>query len=281
LDDRSETLAMSDVRPSPIAGRWYPGSPGELARSVDAYLAEAEVEPPPGRVVGLITPHAGHLYSGAVAAHAFKCLKGLEVEVVAILCPSHYVDLAPLLTTTHEAYRTPLGDVPVDRAAVQRLDEAVPLLPIPHDPEHALEIELPFLQRTLPDGSFKLIPIMMRDQSRAVAQALGHALADVLRGRAALLVASSDLSHFYPQRMAEALDAYLLERVDAYDPEGVLAAEEEGRGFACGKGAIAAVLWAARELGAEHARVVKHATSGDVSGDYTQVVGYGAAVIWK
>jgi AmmeMemoRadiSam system protein B len=132
-----------------------------------------------------------------------------------------------------------------------------------------------------PEGSFKLIPVMMRDQSRAVSQALGHALAAVLRGRAALLVASSDLSHFYPQRLAEALDSYLLERVDAYDPEGVLAAEEEGRGFACGKGAIAAVLWAARELGAEHVRVLKHATSGDVSGDYTQVVGYGAAVIWK
>jgi AmmeMemoRadiSam system protein B len=273
---------MSDVRPSPIAGRWYPGSPAELAQSVDRYLAEAEVEPPAGELIGLVAPHAGHMYSGRVAAHAFKCVQGLEVDCVAVLSPSHYVDLAPLLTTTHEAYRTPLGEVPVDREAVAEIAAAVSLRPIPRDPEHALEIELPFLQRALGrQGRFTLIPVMMRDQTPAVAEALAHALAAALRGRRALLVASSDLSHFYPQPVADSLDAYVLERINEFDPAGVLAAEETGRGFACGKGAIAAVLWAARDLGASHARVVKHQTSGDVTGDYDSVVGYGAAVIWK
>jgi AmmeMemoRadiSam system protein B len=153
---------------------------------------------------------------------------------------------------------------------------------VARDPEHSLEIELPFLQRALGhDGAFTLIPLMLRDQGRALAEALGRALAGVLRGRRALLVASSDLSHFYPQPLAQELDGYLLQRIAAYDPVGVLEAEEHGRGFACGKGAIAAVLWAAGALGARHAAVVKHATSGDVNGDYSSVVGYGAAVIWK
>lgn len=273
---------MTDIRPSPIAGRWYPGSAAALAGSVDRYLAEAIVDPPPGALVAVIAPHAGHQYSGHVAAHAFKCAQGMEVDTVAVISPSHYVDLAPLLTTTHEAYSTPLGSILVDRDALDQIGEAVALLPIARDPEHSLEIELPFLQRALGgDGAFKLIPVMMRDQTPAVAEALGHALAGVLRGRKALLVGSSDLSHFYPRRVAERLDATVLERIEAFDPAGVLAAEEEGKGFACGRGAIAAVLWAARDLGATHAKTVKHATSGEVTGDYESVVGYGAAVVWR
>ena len=105
----------NNIRPSPIAGRWYPGSATELARSVDRYLAQAPAAPLAGTLVGLVVPHAGHQYSGLVAAHAFKYAQGLDLDVVAVLCPSHYVDLAPLLTSSHSAYRTPLGDVPVDR----------------------------------------------------------------------------------------------------------------------------------------------------------------------
>ena len=272
---------MANVRPSPIAGRWYPRSAGELAQSVDRYLDEAEVEPPSGEVIGLVAPHAGLLYSGGVAAHAFKCARGLEVDSVAVVSPSHYIDSAPLLTTAHDAYHTPLGDVPVDRESLDRVAGSVELRPVAEDPEHALEIELPFLQRALAGGRFKLIPVMMRDQTRELSEALGRALAKALRGRKALLVASSDLSHFYPRPVADALDAVILERINAYDPAGLIEAEDRGQGYACGRGAIAAVLWAARDLGATQARVVKHATSGDVNGDYSQVVGYGAAVIWK
>lgn len=270
---------MTDVRPSPIAGTWYPGQSQHLAESVDAYIAAAQVEPPRGEIVGIVVPHAGHLYSGAVAAHAFKCIRGLEVDTVAVLCPSHYHDDGPLLTTAHEAYGTPLGEVPVDRRALAALESEVPMVAIRRDREHALEIELPFLQRVLKE--FRLIPVMIREQTAEVAQALGRALARVLRGRRALLVGSSDLSHFYPQHIAERLDAEMLARIDAFDPAGVLAAESDGKGFACGKGAIAAVLWAARDLGATHTRVLKHATSGDVTRDFDSVVGYGAAVVWK
>jgi AmmeMemoRadiSam system protein B len=242
--------------------------------------------PAPGcAVVGLLAPHAGHLYSGAVAAHAFRAVQGLAVDLVVLAGPSHFHADGPLLTSGHSHYVTPLGAVPVDRAATEALGAALALtgremVPLRRDREHALEIELPFLQRTLAPG-FAILPLMLRDQSPAQAQALGAAVAQVVRGRRALLVASSDLSHFYPQATADHMDAVMLDAVAAFDPAGVLAANADGRGQACGVGALAAMLWAAQALGATAVRVVAHATSGAVSGDYAEVVGYGAAVMWK
>ena len=143
-----------------------------------------------------------------------------------------------------------------------------------------MEIELPFLQRALA-APFSLIPIMMRDQSIRVSKTLGEALAQILADRNTLLVGSTDLSHFHPQSKANQFDQELLHRIQAFDPEAVIQAEDDGVGFACGRAAVAAVLWAAQALGANHVQVLNYATSGDVSGDYNQVVGYGAAVITK
>ncbi len=274
-----------NIRPSPIAGRWYPGHPKTLARDLNQYLAQADVRPPQGRVWGVVAPHAGYLYSGSVAAYAFKCLQGLQAELVVVISPLHFAHRAPLLTTAYEAYETPLGLVDVDEQAVYRLNDAlkrrvgIECTPLHRDTEHSLEIELPFLQHVL--GDFRLLPIMIRDQRPGVVKALGQALAETLQEQQVLLVASSDLSHFNPQAYADKLDAELLRRVEAFDPLAVMEAEEAGVGFACGRGAIAAVLWAAKQLGANRVRVLHHATSGDVSGDYTAVVGYGAAVIWQ
>jgi len=156
----------------------------------------------------------------------------------------------------------------------------VSLARIPRDPEHSLEIELPFLQRALPQ-EFKLLPVMVREQNATLARQLGTALAKTLQGRNTLLVASTDLSHFYPQEVANALDQEMLRHVEAFDPDGLMQAEEEGKGFACGRGAVAAVLWAAKGLGANQVTLLHHATSGDVTGDYSQVVGYGAAVVTR
>ncbi|MBM4422993.1 MAG: AmmeMemoRadiSam system protein B [Chloroflexi bacterium] len=272
---------MLHVRPSPIAGQWYPGRPEQLKKTVDAFLENAAAPEVPGMLIGVVAPHAGHRYSGAVAAHAFRAVIGLKVDTVAVISPMHYPYSAPLLTTGHDAYWTPLGEIPVDGEALAAIQAAceTPITPVNEDPEHSLEIELPFLQRALP--SFKLIPIMIRNDSASVCEALAQALAAVLQGRRCLLVASSDLSHFYPQGVADKLDSYMLAQVEAFDPLGVLKAEEEEKGFACGKGAIVAVLMAAKLLGAKGVRVVKHATSGDVTGDYSSVVGYGAAIIWK
>lgn len=280
------------IRRAAVAGSWYPRSAATLASAIDAHLAAADCG---GAAVGgdlaaLIAPHAGLMYSGPVAAYSFGAVRGARLDVVALVCPSHFHADGPALTTGHQAYATPLGVAPVDMAGVDMVRAALAaqlggrpervLVAIRDDEEHAIEIELPFLQRALA-GDWSLLPIMLRDQSDEMAQALGAALAQALAGRRALLVASSDLSHYFSQPRAEQLDTEMLRQVAALDPAGVLATQAAGRGQACGSGAIAAMLWAARALGADQARVVRQATSGDVSGDFEQVVGYGAAVVWK
>ncbi len=272
---------LSNVRPSPIAGQWYPGSPDRLAASVDQMLNDAPKADVPGRIVALIAPHAGHIYSGPIAARAFKLVQGMDYERVALVSPMHHFYPSPILTTLHQAYQTPLGHIPVDHAALDALRQHVAIKAIGNDPEHSLEIELPFLQRAW-ERPFSLIPLMLRDQSYAVAAALGEALAQVIDGdEKTLLVASSDLSHFYSDDMARQLDRVMLERIEAFDPEGVIRVEDEGRAFACGRAAIAAVLVAARALGAQHCRVVGYGTSADATGDTQRVVGYGAAVAYQ
>ena len=277
---------MLDVRPSPISGTWYPGDPDVLAQSIDRQLHDSEIRPISGELMGLIAPHAGHRYSGQVAAHAFRYLEGLTPDVVAVLSPLHQPHLSQVLTTGHDAYGTPLGTIPVDHALLQRFetqlteDGGIEVAYVKNDGEHSLEIELPFLQRVLTQP-FRLLPLMLRDQSRPTVEAVGHALAKVLMDQSVILVASSDLSHFYPQSMAEQFDAEVLTRIEAFNPSAVLSAEEEGLGFACGRAAMAAVLWACEDLGADCVKVLQHATSGDVTGDYHSVVGYAAAVIYR
>ena len=275
-----------DLRPSPIAGTWYQGDPDALAQSVDQYMKRAALPELSGEVVGVIAPHAGHMYSGPIAGLAFASLVGAAFDLVAVISPFHNYHDSPLLTTTHEAYTTPLGSVSVDRQVLDRLDAELKstlglgLRRIARDGEHSLEIELPFLQRALVKP-FSLLPVMVRAQAPHVAKMLGAALARVLRGKNFLLVGSTDLSHFYSQSTACVFDEVMLEQMEAFSPEGMFAAEFAGKGYACGLGPAAAVLWAAKELGANRVKVLGHATSGDVTGDYTSVVGYGAAAILK
>jgi AmmeMemoRadiSam system protein B len=273
---------MIHPRPSPIAGTWYPGTSQALSRAVDAQLEKAHPKPPTGDIIALVVPHAGHRYSGGVAALAFRLMQGSSVDTVAIVAPMHHPYPGRILTSAHPAYETPLGVVEIDAELVSAIDARLPpglhLDRVRNDPEHSLEIELPFLQRAL-SQPFRLVPLMLRDQSAHTAEALGHALAQTLEGRSCLLVASSDLSHFYPDDVARKLDAFLLSRIEAFDPAGVIDADERGQGFACGRGSIAAVLWAARDLGATRVELLGYANSGDVTGDTSSVVGYGAAAI--
>jgi AmmeMemoRadiSam system protein B len=273
----SETL--TDIRPSPIAGKWYPGTSHHLAAAVDEMLDNAPEAALAGRIVGLVVPHAGYLYSGAIAARAFRLVREGAFKRVVVLSPMHHVYDAPLLTTAHHAYQTPLGIIPVDRDCLDTLGQHVPLAAARFDQEHAIEIELPFLQRALGEG-FSLVPLMLRDQTYAFAQQIGRALAQVIGPRnSTLLVASSDLSHFFSQARAERLDRVVLDNLKAFDPQGIIRADDEGRGLACGRGAIASVLVAARLLGADRVQIVGYSTSAAVTGDTQRVVGYGAAVI--
>ncbi len=275
-----------DVRPSPIAGTWYASDPRRLRAEIETYLAAAQLPALDGSVMGVITPHAGYRYSGKTAAHAFRAVQGRSIDLVAVVAPMHQFHPETLLTTAHAAYATPLGTLEVDRAGVDAVDAALresglrELTAVRHDQEHALEIELPFLQVAL-DGAFRLLPLMVRSQDPRAAEALGNALARALAGRNALLVASTDLSHFYPQPVAERLDQAMLARIGAFSPEGVLAAEHSGEGYACGAAAVSTVLWAARALGGDQVVLLDHSTSADVTGDTTSVVGYGAAAILK
>jgi AmmeMemoRadiSam system protein B len=273
---------MLDLRPSPIAGTWYDGNAKALAARVDKFLRDAQLPELNGNVIAIIAPHAGHVYSGGVAAYAFAALRNLTPELVVILSPYHNLSPHPLITTKHQAYSTPLGNIEVDQGALAELQANLDILitPIANDREHALEIELPFLQRAL-KNEFKLLPIMVRAQEPKISQNLGHALAQTLRNKNALIVASTDLSHFYDQKTAKILDLEMLKRFESFNPESIFEAEYTSKGFACGHAAVASMLWAARELGADKVQILKYATSGDVTGDYSSVVGYGAAVVLR
>jgi AmmeMemoRadiSam system protein B len=276
----------TNLRPSPIAGTWYSGDAGRLSRQVDDFLQQAKLPELTGEVVGVIAPHAGFRYSGRTAGHAFRSVLGKQYELVAVISPLHGFHPASLLTTTHDGYETPLGTIPVARQAVAELDEILrreakmELTAVSRDQEHSLEIELPFLQLAL-SAPFELLPVMVRSRSSQVIEALGKALAKVFARRPGLLVASTDLSHFHPEEIANRMDSEMLRQIEAFSPEGVLDAERSGSGSACGAFAVAAVLWAARDLGANAIQILHHSTSGEETGDHSEVVGYGAAVILK
>ncbi len=273
---------MLDLRPSPIAGTWYEGSHKRLAARVDEYLNAAQLPEISGEVIAVIAPHAGHVYSGGVAAYAFAAIRSLTPDLVVVLSPFHNFAPYPLITTKHQAYSTPLGNIEVDQSALAELQAKldIPITLIANDKEHSLEIELPFLQRAL-KNEFKLLPIMVRAQEPEVAKKLGHALAQMLKNKSALIVASTDLSHFYDQQTAKILDTEMLKRFESFNPESIFEAEQTDQGFACGHAAVASMLWAARELGADKVQILKYATSGDITGDHSSVVGYGAGVVLK
>ena len=277
---------MLDVRPSPIAGQWYEGNPETLARNVDQYLDDAQLSDLEGEVMAVIAPHAGHTYSGAVAGYAFAALRGQSPDLVAVIAPMHHPYTEPLITTAHDAYSTPLGDVPVNKEALHEMDEILKselgfgLSAVPNDKEHSLEIELPFLQRVF-QSRWSLLPVMVRAREPRVSEKLGGALAKVLRDKKFVMVASTDLSHFYNQQTALTYDRAMLDEIESFSPAGAFDLERAGKGFACGLGAFTAVMWAARGLGADRVKVLRHATSANVTGDYSSVVGYGAAAILK
>src|SRR5512141_112299 len=170
---------MIDLRPSPIAGQWYEGSPQKLARQVDEYLNAAQLPALDGEVMAVIAPHAGHIYSGAVAGYAFAALRdawsrlSTSPELVAVISPMHQPYYEPLITTAHDAYSTPLGNIPVDKDTLNELDAILKpelmfgLSSVENDPEHSLEIELPFLQRAL-TSSWKLLPVMVRVREASI-----------------------------------------------------------------------------------------------------------------
>ena len=275
---------ISPVRPSPIAGSWYPGDKPALQKAIQGYIDQASPPGVEGNIYGLIVPHAGYFYSGATAGYAYRCVQGLSFDVCVVLSPLHDYQPADLLTSSHAAYATPLGEIPIAADLVDEIDRdlqasaGLQLQRIGNDREHSLEIQLPFLQVAFKDA-FQLVPIMVRTLNAANLQAAARCIHKALEGKRTLIIASTDLSHFYPQATAVKLDRVMTGRFTAFDPTGVLDAEAHQEGFACGAGAVALALWTTQLMGATHVTLLHHSTSADASGDTSRVVGYAAAAI--
>lgn len=284
--DKRRGEAAGEVRSPVVAGAFYPGDPAALSDAVDGYLDAAGETRLDGEVVALIAPHAGYMYSGRVAGRAYALLRGLDFDSVVVIAPSHRVAFRGASVYGGDGYATPLGVVPVDRDLADAIASASPTLtyePRAHAAEHSLEVQVPFLQRSL--GEFAIVPIVMGGQGEGPVRVLADAIAEAVGGRAAgdrvLLVASTDLSHFHSYDRAVALDSAVMDAVSAFDPEGLLDALGSGACEACGGGPTAAVMMAARQLGADRAHVLEYANSGDVTGDRAEVVGYMAAVLTR
>jgi hypothetical protein len=278
--------AAPKVRPTAVAGTFYPADPKELGAMLDGFLAHAAPAPVQD-VVAVVAPHAGYIYSGPVAAWSYALLKNLKVDRVVIVAPSHYESFDFSSVYDGDAYSTPLGQVAVDRqfaAKLAGMDPSIKLSGVGHTPtsqhpEHSLEVQLPFLQRTM--GEVRIVPIIMGEQSYENCRALGLALAKLIRGTRTLIVASSDLSHYHTYDQAVSTDHKTLTAIEEWDYLSMSRNFDLRVWEACGGGPIIATMIAAERLGATEAKVLQYANSGDSTGDKSRVVGYGAVAFVK
>jgi hypothetical protein len=278
--------AEQKIRPPYVAGGFYPADANELGKMIDGFLAHASAEKLEGSLVALICPHAGYEYSGGVAAYSYIQLKGRSYDRVVVLAPSHYEAFPFSSIYDGDAYQTPFGAVPVDHdfaAKLAKLSSTIQISGRGHGEiqghgEHALEDQLPFLQRVL--GQFKLVPIVMGDPRYDACRALGIALAKAVQGTNTLILASSDLSHYHPYDEAVRMDHQILKTIEDWDYLTLSQNTERDIWTGpCGGGPIVASMIAAERLGAHRAQILKYANSGDVTGDKSRVVGYGAVAL--
>ena len=282
--------AEQKIRPAYVAGGFYPADANGLGKMIDGFLAQASPAKLDGNLVALICPHAGYQFSGGVAAYSYIELKGKSYDRVVVLAPSHFESFPFASIYDGDAYHTPLGDVPVDHdfaAKLAKLSSAIKISDRGHGVvelrgerygEHALEDQLPFLQRVL--GQFKMVPIVMGDASYGTCRAVGVALAKAVQGTNTLILVSSDLSHYHTYDEAERMDHAILKTIEDWDY--LTLSQNIERNIwngPCGGAPIVAAMIAAERLGAHHAQLLKYANSGDVTGDKSRVVGYGSLAI--
>jgi MEMO1 family protein len=265
------------IRPPAVAGRFYPSDPEELARQIEEYTSNATTK---SRAIACVAPHAGYVYSGGVAGAVYSAL---EIPARCILLgPRHYPQGQPMAILTEGSFQTPFGEAQIDSAMAAELAHACPLLredPVAHAREHSLEVQLPFLQHIAPD--FRFVPVVLATDRYGAMEELGRAVAQVVKAQRepVLVIASSDMNHYESDAVTRVKDGRAIARILALDPRG-LYDTVRGEGITmCGYAATVAMLVAARELGAKEATLVRYATSGAVSGDLDEVVGYAGIVI--
>ncbi|HNR12852.1 MAG TPA: AmmeMemoRadiSam system protein B [Thermodesulfobacteriota bacterium] len=269
------------IRRPVVAGSFYTAHAPSLSDEIVSYLKSVPDRSLERLPIGLIVPHAGYMYSGQIAAYGYKHIVGLRYDTVIVCAPSHRAYFPGASVDRKSAYRTPLGDIPIDSALAESLMTSCDLISFyeqAHAEEHAVEVQLPFLQTALQDLS--IVPFIMGSQDLETCEALAQALAKCIQGRNVLTVASSDLSHYHPHGQATVLDQHVIDHITAYDPQGLALGLKRRHMEACGGGPIITTLFLGKHLGATRAEIVKYATSGDVSGDYSGVVGYAAGVIY-
>jgi AmmeMemoRadiSam system protein B len=273
---------METLRKSAIAGSWYPGKASILKRDIEKYFAAVPDLAWEGEITGLVAPHAGYIYSGQVAAHAYKLIRGKKYDAVVIVGPSHRVAFHGVSIFGEGGYETPLGVVPVSRDLAEKIEKfakTVNAIPAAHLQEHSLEIQLPFLQVAL--GDFSFVPLVMGDQSANTCHDLAQAISQAAGNKKILIVGSSDLSHFHNYNTASQLDAVVLKYLQNGDAAGLLQSLEGEISEACGGGPMAVAMLVAQKMGYTKSQLLKYANSGDVTGDKNSVVGYAAAVYYK
>lgn len=264
---------MSNRAPA-VAGQFYPAAPDQLRKAVARYLEEADTPPAPDRVLAIVAPHAGYPYSGPTAGFAFRRIQGMAPRRVVLLGPSHHFRFRGVSLFTGDSFASPLGLVPVDRKLMADLAATFAhTCPEAHIPEHALEVELPFLQSVL-DPGFSIVPVLFGGYPEGEHYALAEWLAERL-DPGDLIVASTDLSHFLAEPEANRVDRRTLDAVMAGDPQALAVGLRDGSHSLCGGTAVVVALAAANLLNAQSRTEWDYRTSAWASGDPSRVVGYG------
>lgn len=270
-----------NIRNAILAGSWYPGNKDALTKTIEGYLSKVRAGSLEGELKAIIVPHAGYMYSGQVAAHAYRLLQDRDFKRIIMIGPSHRVGFRGASVNMQSGYKTPLGVVPVDRDLAKRIlhaDALIQGVPRAHASEHSLEIQLPFLQTVLKD--FQIVPILMGDQDLKTCSHLARSLVRVMTNMdRTLLLASTDLSHFHSYKRARELDLKFIKHVREFDPKGLADSLSSGKCEACGGGPAITVMLAAQALGADRTMILNYANSGDVTGDHGRVVGYLSAAL--
>jgi len=272
---------MKIVREPKVNGMFYPSDAGELKSMINSFLDEVEIETNYENIAGIVSPHAGYVYSGKTASAAYKTIVGHSYENVIVISPSHREYFPGLSIYSGDAYKTPLGDISINSELRNRMISDSKLIfsgKEGHGSEHALEVQLPFLQIVLPE--FSLIPIVMGDQSSLFVDELAEVLLKNIDDKT-LVVASSDLSHFYTKTEANKFDDRVANHINKFNYMELQNDLESRRCYACGGGGIVALMKALKEKGVKKTKVLMRTDSGDITGDDNEVVGYLSAVIYN
>jgi AmmeMemoRadiSam system protein B/AmmeMemoRadiSam system protein A len=276
-------VVYAEVKDSDLAGSWYPASKPELENQLKSYMDAANPEKIEGRILAIISPHAGYIYSGPVAAYGYKAVQGRGIKTVILIGFSHKKRFDGIAAYDRGSWRTPLGDIQIDEALAKEIVSANPRVkfnPGLFDRENSVEMQVPFIQLAL--GDVKLVPLAFGTQNYSDAQSLAATLALTLKGRKdCLIVASSDMSHYHPYDEANRIDRYSINIITALKARELY---EEGRLDVCelcGLLPVTAALLTAKEMGYDKIKELKYANSGDITGDKSRVVGYLSAAVYK